>query len=248
LVGLAGPVRVRAQDVAADRSSTKTTQAKIGYRSVMEKTRKFTRDLPEVRRRQLIDATLHCLAEFGHAGTSVRAVCARAGVSPGLVTHHFDGIDDLIAAAYAHVGDQVAGILEAAMTAAGSDPLAQLRAFVDASFRPPVLDSDLLAVWLAFWSLVRRDPDIRRIHATIYGDYRRTLESLVDVITTARGLDLDIRLTALGFTAMMDGLWLELCLDASSFTAEEALRIAHGWIDTLIEGQFSHLTRSAGQA
>jgi AcrR family transcriptional regulator len=213
----------------------------------MEKTRKFTRDLPEVRRRQLIEATLHCLAEFGHAGTSVRAVCAQAGVSPGLVTHHFDGIDDLIAAAYAHVGDQVAGILEAAMNAAGEDPLARMRAFVDASFQPPVLDSDLLAVWLAFWSLVRRDPDIRKIHAAIYGDYRRTLESLVGAITAARGLDLDVRLTVLGFTAMMDGLWLELCLDATSFTAEEALRIAHGWIDTLIDGQFTHLTRKAGK-
>ena len=94
----------------------------------MEKTRKFTRDLPEVRRRQLIEATLQCLAEFGHAGTSVRAVCARAGVSPGLVTHHFEGIDDLIAAAYAHVGELVAAALDAAMAEAGG-------AFVIASLK-----------------------------------------------------------------------------------------------------------------
>lgn len=219
----------------------------IGYRSVMEKTRKFTRDLPEVRRRQLIEATLRCLAEFGHAGTSVRAVCARAGVSPGLVTHHFEGIDDLIAAAYAHVGELMAAALGAGMAEAGSDPLARLRAFIDASFRPPVLDSDLLAIWLAFWGLVRRDAEIRKIHAVIYGDYRRTLETLVGEITKERNLDLDIRLTVLGFTAMMDGLWLELCLDPSSFTPEEALRIAHGWIDTLIDGQFGHLTRTANQ-
>jgi AcrR family transcriptional regulator len=225
------------------RQQPKTTQGEIGYRNVMEKTRKFTRDLPEVRRRQLIDATLQCLAEFGHAGTSVRAVCARAGVSPGLVTHHFEGIDDLIAAAYAHVGELVAGTLDAAMTAAGSDPLARLRAFINASFQQPVLDSDLLAVWLAFWSLVRRDAEIRKIHALIYGDYRRALEALVGELTRQHGLDLDIRLTVLGFTAMMDGLWLELCLDPTSFTSEEALRIAHGWIDTLIAGGFNHLTQ-----
>ena len=214
----------------------------------MEKTRKFTRDLPEVRRRQLIEATLQCLAEFGHAGTSVRAVCARAGVSPGLVTHHFEGIDDLIAAAYAQVGELVAGTLDAAMTAAGSDPLARLRAFIDASFQPPVLDGDLLAVWLAFWSLVRRDPEISKIHASIYGDYRRTLEGLLGEIAQSRKLDLDVRLSVLGFTAMMDGLWLELCLDPSSFTAEEGQRIAHGWLVTLIDGHFTHLKPAANQA
>ena len=230
------------------RMSRQDDSAEIGYRSVMEKTRKFTRDLPEVRRRQLIEATLQCLAEFGHAGTSVRAVCARAGVSPGLVTHHFEGIDDLIATAYAHVGGLVAATLDTAMTEAGSDPLARLRAFIDASFRAPVLDSDLLSVWLAFWGLVRRDAEIRKIHAAIYGDYRRALETLVGDITKAHDLDLDIRLTVLGFTAMMDGLWLELCLDPSSFTSEEALRIAHGWIDTLIDGRFTHLTRAVSQA
>lgn len=213
----------------------------------MEKTRKFTRDLPEVRRRQLIEATLQCLAEFGHAGTSVRAVCARAGVSPGLVTHHFEGIDDLIAAAYAHVGELVAAALDAAMAEAGGDPLARLRAFIDASFRPPVLDSDLLAVWLAFWGLVRRDPQIHKIHAVIYGDYRRTLEALVGEIAKARDLDLDIRLSVLGFTAMMDGLWLELCLDPTSFSPAEALQIAHGWIDALVDGRLSYLNRAASR-
>ncbi len=215
----------------------------------MEKTRKFTRDQPEVRRRQLIDATLQCLAEFGHTGTSVRAVCARAGVSPGLVTHHFEGIDDLIAAAYAHVGDHVATILDDAMTAAGNNPLARLRAFIDASFTPEMLDGDLLSVWLAFWGLVRRDPRIRTIHADIYGDYRRTLEKLIAEIAATQRLDIDIRLTVLGFTATMDGLWLELSLDRTSFTPAEALRIAHGWIDALIEGRLPHLTtRKAGTA
>jgi AcrR family transcriptional regulator len=214
----------------------------------MEKTRKFTRDHPEVRRRQLIEATLRCLAELGHAGTSVRAVCARAGVSPGLVTHHFEGIDDLIAAAYAHVGDQVADMLDSAMAEAGEDPLARLRAFIDASFRPSMLDSDLLQVWLAFWSLVRRDPRIRTIHADIYGGYRQSLEKLVGDIAESRKLDLDVRLAVLGFTAMMDGLWLEYCLDPTAFTAEEASRIAHGWIDTLITGGFAHLARKPAES
>ncbi|HEV8390878.1 MAG TPA: TetR family transcriptional regulator C-terminal domain-containing protein [Dongiaceae bacterium] len=202
---------------------------------------RFTRDLPEVRKRKLIEATAQCLAEFGHAGTSVRAVAAKANVSPGLVAHHFKGIDDLIVATYGHVGERVAEALTAAMDSAPEDSESKLRAFIEASFKPPVLDRDLLAIWLSFWSLVRRDPGVRKVHKKVYADYRRRLEELIADITAARRIKIDVHLAALGFTAMLDGLWLELCLDPTTFSRDDALRIAHAWVDDLVAGGFRAL-------
>ncbi len=202
---------------------------------------RFTRDLPEVRKRKLIEATAQCLAELGHAGTSVRAVAAKANVSPGLVAHHFKGIDDLIVATYGHVGRQVAETLTQAMESAPDDAESKLRAFIDVSFKPPVLDRDLLAIWLSFWSLVRRDPGVRKVHKKVYTDYRRRLEELIADIAGARRIKIDTRLAALGFTAMLDGLWLELCLDPTIFSREDALRIAHAWVDDLVAGGFRAL-------
>ncbi|WP_119300595.1 TetR family transcriptional regulator C-terminal domain-containing protein [Dongia deserti] len=202
---------------------------------------RFTRNQPDVRRRKLIEATAQCLAEFGHAGTSVRAVAAKAKVSPGLVAHHFQGIDDLIVATYDHVGRRVAEALGEAMEAAPKDAESQLRAFIEASFKPPVLDRDLLAIWLSFWSLVRRDPGVRKVHKKVYTDYRCRLEALIADIARARRFKIDAHLAALGFTAMLDGLWLELCLDPTIFSREDALRIAHAWVDDLIAGGFRAL-------
>ena len=202
---------------------------------------RFTRDLPEVRRRKLIEATAQCLAEFGHAGTSVRAVAAKANVSPGLVAHHFKGIDDLIVATYDHVGSQVAEALTAAIDSAPDDAESKLRAFIEASFKPPVLDRDLLAIWLSFWSLVRRDPGVRKVHKKVYSDYRQRLEDLIAGIAHERRFKIDAHLAALGFTAMLDGLWLELCLDPTTFAREDALRIAHAWVDDLVAGGFRAL-------
>src|SRR6185369_1588157 len=202
---------------------------------------RFTRDLPEVRKRKLIEATAQCLAELGHAGTSVRAVAAKANVSAGLVAHHFKGIDDLIVSTYDHVGRQVAETLTQAMESASDDAESKLRAFIDVSFKPPVLDRDLLAIWLSFWSLVRRDPGVRKVHKKVYTDYRRRLEELIADIAGARRIKIDTRLAALGFTAMLDGLWLELCLDPTIFSREEALRIAHAWVDDLVAGGFRAL-------
>lgn len=204
---------------------------------------RFTRDQPDVRKRKLIEAAAQCLAELGHAGTSVRAVAMRANVSPGLVTHHFKGIDELIVATYAHVGEQVAAVLNQAIDDATGGPEAKLRAFIDASFKPPVLDRDLLAVWLSFWSLVRRDPGVRKVHKQVYVDYRQRLESLIGAIAKERKFKIDAHLAALALTAMLDGLWLELCLDPTTFATSDALRIAHAWVDDFVSGGFKGLAK-----
>jgi TetR/AcrR family transcriptional regulator, transcriptional repressor of bet genes len=202
------------------------------------RTRRNGRAPQKHRRQQLIDATLQCLAEFGHSGTTVRVVCARAGLSPGMVIHYFKGIDDLIAASYDYLGNYVADLFTEAMDEAGEDPLHRLRAVVNTIFRPPVLDKDKLSVWLAFWSLVRTNAQIRKTHATIYGRYRRRLGVLIGRIAASRGLALDVRQTVFGFTAMTEGLWLQLCLEPSRFSTREASWFAHSWIDAMIDGRF----------
>lgn len=186
---------------------------------------KFTREDPEVRRADLIAATARCLAENGVAGTSVREVAARAGVSPGLIRHYFGGMDNLVVETYRHVGEKVARAHAEAVEAAPDDPDARLDAFLAANFAPPILDAELMSTWLAFWSLVRRDDAVRRIHADVYAANRRNLEALLLAVAAKRGTTVDARLVAVGISAVVDGLWLELCLDPSTFSAEDAIAI-----------------------
>src|SRR3546814_9838289 len=79
----------------------------------------FTRESADARRADLIEATAACLAEHGLAGTNVRAICARAGVSPGLLRHYFGGIDDLVAATYQATSDRMDAIFADAVDGAG---------------------------------------------------------------------------------------------------------------------------------
>lgn len=182
---------------------------------------KFVRETPDVRRQALIEATARCLAEKGVGGTSVRAICARAGVSSGLLTHYFEGVNALILATYLDVGATVSAALDQAVEEAGDDPRDRLRACLQANFRAPILDPDLLATWIAFWSLVKSDPAIAAVHAQVYAATRAQLETLllaaVPEMPPARA-----RLAAISLTALVDGLWLEICLDPSTFSAEEA--------------------------
>ncbi len=180
----------------------------------------FTRESAHDRRADLIGATAACLADVGLAGMNVRAICARAGVSPGLLRHYFGGIDDLVAATYHATSDRMDAIFVAAVEGAGPDPRARLNAYLTASFRPPVTDPELLGAWTAFWALARSDARMAAIHAESYAGYRARLGELL-IACGARDAD---RL-AIMLTAMVDGLWLELSLDEGSFGAEAAIQM-----------------------
>jgi TetR/AcrR family transcriptional regulator, regulator of cefoperazone and chloramphenicol sensitivity len=58
------------------------------------------------------EAALVLFAENGVAGTSLRAIAAAAGVSPGLVIHHFGSKDGLRGAVDAHVVARIDAVLE----------------------------------------------------------------------------------------------------------------------------------------
>ena len=89
---------------------------------------RYERQLPEQRRQALIDATIECLKRYGHEGLSMRAIATQAGVSLGLINHHFPNKDELIAAAYRHFNIELVDGLKAAVLRAEASPRARMRA------------------------------------------------------------------------------------------------------------------------
>ena len=43
-----------------------------------------------------------------------------------------------------------------------------------------------------------------------------------------------LRLAAIGLTALLDGLWLEWCLDPGTFRPAEAIALCESWVDSLV--------------
>jgi AcrR family transcriptional regulator len=209
---------------------------------------RFARHPPEVRRQALIEATIECLKRYGHEGLSIRTISAQAGVSVGLINHHFPNKDELVAAAYRHINSELVLGMQAAVARAGSSPQARLRALLEAWFSAPSLDADALAVWVVFWGLYRHSRLIQRVHRETYQGYLSLLRSiLAELLPQPRGsgpragrpgaggsaAPVDLRLAAIGFTALLDGLWLEWCLEPGTFRPAEAVELCEAWIATL---------------
>lgn len=195
---------------------------------------RFERHEAEVRRKGLIEATIESLKRHGHEGLSIRRISAEAGVSIGLINHHFPNKNALVAEAYRHFNSQLISGIRAAVERAPDAPRERLRALFRATFSPPNLNRDVLAVWIVLWGLYHHSSEIQAVHDEAYGGYMSLLREQLAALQKSEGrLKLNLRLAAIGLQALLDGLWLEWCLDPDNFSPREAVTLCENWIDSL---------------
>lgn len=199
-------------------------------------TRKFTRETPEARRAELIAAVLDVLADAGPSEATVRAIADAAGLSPGMIRHHFSSKEELVNAAFLeHMTRQIEDSARALGTGGA---VARLRRFVVSSLSPPVVDPRAVSLWAAFLHMVRRDPAMRATHEATYLAYRDRLEGLIDDALGEAGRKTDatnLRYLAVACNAVIDGLWLEGGLLPEAFADEEIVQIGLAAVGSLLK-------------
>jgi AcrR family transcriptional regulator len=205
---------------------------------------KFHRETPAVRREALVDATLRCLKAHGHEGVSVRRISAAAGVSIGLINHHFPSKSGLVAEAYETLALSLQDSIRKQAENRTASPRDRLSGFFRASFAPELLDPALFNVWLVFWSMVAHSPEIRAVHDRTYATYRSVLESLLSQLSQSNAAPpFKLRTAAIALSALLDGLWVELSLSPGTFKPREAIAVCEDWVTALCSGAFPRLMR-----
>ena len=183
---------------------------------------------------RLIQATLDSLMEEGMEGCSVRKISQRADVSTGLINYHFSSIDDLIAASYRHLAFVY---LQSAMQACASypdDPRQQISAFLNDIFSSNVMQRRVLRAWVVFWGLIDSTASIKQAQEQSNNAFAAFLERLFAGLHKQTPLVNSPRMAAIGLSAMIDGLWLEWCLQPDQFSPEECIELCEQWANGLI--------------
>ncbi|HEY7888584.1 MAG TPA: TetR family transcriptional regulator C-terminal domain-containing protein [Steroidobacteraceae bacterium] len=212
-----------------------------------QQTPKFRRAAATVRREALIEATLACLRKYGHDGLSVRRIGAEAGVSPGLITHHFPSVSTLIATAYETLSMSLLHSIEHHAREVDSSPRERLRRFYEAWFAPALLDPGLFNTWLVFWSMISHDAGVRAVHDRTYAAYRAALESLLGQLQRTGGVPaFRLRPAAIALSALLDGLWTEASINPRTFKPAEAVALCEDWTHALCAGAFPSLHPDTG--
>jgi TetR/AcrR family transcriptional repressor of bet genes len=193
-----------------------------------EERRKFKHEPAHQRKDALIEAALSLIAEKGVRGATVRAIAERAGVTQGMIRHHFTSKEDLITAAYEHHMNHMNNLTIASAKGVDGAALDQLVAFVDASLKPPVVDPRSIALWAGFLNKVNNDDQMKRIHERTYIDFRDHVEGLIHAALTEAGRQVgakELRRLATACNALIDGLWLEGGALPDAFEAGELTAI-----------------------
>lgn len=178
---------------------------------------KFERIAPDERRARLIEASIACLAKGGIQGFTVDNICREAGTSRGLITHHFGSKNALLAAIYATIYSRVLENLDRAEEAPAS-----LDDLIELMFSDSFLSRDYLNVWLALWGEIAVNPALQLEHRKNYALYRERIARAISSVARARGVTVDSYDVATILISLVDGLWLEQCIDQSLLSLTRA--------------------------
>jgi TetR/AcrR family transcriptional repressor of bet genes len=184
---------------------------------------RHNRESPDVRRKSLIQATMRSIAKYGYAGTTIGRICAEAQVSRGLINHHFETKEELIRQSYKELCDEWVFQTRDMLGDAHRDPEDKLRAMIRVSFGPALFKQEYLGIWVGFWSAIGKSPALKKLNRELYRQDREVYRKIFDEIAAKRGKTVDSRRAAIALIALMDGLWLQWCLDPKGFTAEDAV-------------------------
>lgn len=186
---------------------------------------------PEERRQQLIDATIRCVAKLGLAETTIATVAQEAGLSQGIINLHFQSKDRLLTETLRFIAEEFRNVQQEAAQAAEQSPAAGLQSMVDVCFRRSICNRDKLALWFAFWGERKFRPTYRRICAARDNEHDELVRTLCARLAEQGGYD-DVEpiLVANGFSALIDGLWLDLLVRPETMSREMALRIMRSYL------------------
>ena len=180
------------------------------------------------RRDQLIEAAVRCLGDGGMSAFTIDRICQEADVSRGLINHHFGNKEGLLEAVYDSMTTFLADNQSGQLDVPATD---RLNALIAMSFKPGIFNKTQLRAWLALWEALSSSPRLKSVHRARYRVYRDGLATAISDIAKDRNRDVNAKRLAQMLIALIDGLWLEWCLDDKLMSRNEAIAACYDLIE-----------------
>lgn len=176
----------------------------------------------EIRRQQLIEATIDVMARKGYSGTTMLDVAKAAGLSSGIVNFHFETKEKLLVETLKYLADEYRANWHKALTAGGDDAAESLRALLFSDFNPEICSARKLAAWCAFWAEAQSRPTYLEHCGSNDEEYSAIVLDLCRAIIKKGRYPLAPELIARALDALLEGLWLDLMTMAKPYSLDDA--------------------------
>ena len=190
------------------------------------------------RREQLIKATIKCIAKKGLSGTTMADVTGEAGLSLGIVNLHFQSKEKLLIETLRYVTDEY-NEGQTRIMASDTPTAEKIQALIDFDFSAKICQKNKLAVWFAFWGETKSRPTYQTICSQSDIETETAITELYKIaIQEGEYKDVDVDLVSTGYTALVDGLWLDLLLTPALLNRDKAKLIAINYLSSFFPKHF----------
>lgn len=189
--------------------------------------------IAEIRRKQIIDAAIHVMAERGWNETSIDEITREAGVSRGLVSYHFKDKSELLSGVLARCQEMFNDAITQAI-AKTDDKVEQARLALRHALSYTIEDPTVYQVFVYFAANGRSNPELGDQIRALWGNFR-TIAAAGIRRGQARGIyrnDIDAEAAAARQIGAITGLALQWIVDPGAFPFDTAARQCE---DMLIE-------------
>lgn len=185
--------------------------------------------MSEIRRPQLIQATMQVIHEVGLSNATVAMIGRQAQISPSIINHYFGGKSGLLEATMRSIlKDLSLAVSERLKSIPTNHVAARIEAIVAGNFDSKQLDPKVVKTWLAFWAQAMHDPTLARLQRVNEQRLLSHLRSeLKNVTSTA-----EASIMAEAIAALIDGIWLRGALSPKGINKQMAKAIIHDYLNS----------------
>lgn len=193
--------------------------------------------MPEIRKPQLINATMEAIEAVGLNKASVAMISSYAGVSPAIINHYFGGKEELLEATMRSVlRDLSTAVQRQLAEVSPDDVVGRIVAIVEGNFDSKQIDPKVAKTWLTFWSYGMHKPTLHRLQRV---NEKRLLShlrlELKKVLCTK-----DANFIAQGIASLIDGVWLRGALSPEGVDKDLALSLITDYLKRCLPAETQH--------
>lgn len=188
-----------------------------------------------LRREEIIQATIRCLARDGSSGLRMKNIAREAGVSQAILHYYFTNKRRILTAVLETVTEDLNRRI-AKVTEGTLDARSRLRGVVRGCLGLAEENREFWLVFVTFWGEMMHDTELARFNAAVYRKYRRLLGSVVaDGVRANLFRRVDPEEAGTFILAVIDGISLQRTFDTRAFTLERAMRLCQDGIERYLE-------------
>ncbi len=178
-----------------------------------------------LRREQIIQATIQCLARDGYARLTMKTLAREATVSQGILHYYFEDKATILVAVLETVTAELDQRIAQAQAGDNNTPGQRLRAIIHTCLATTQTYPELWRVYIQLWGEMMHNERLLAINADLYVRTRRQVTALLTLgIRAGAFRSVDVTQAAAVIVGLIDGMALQLTFDPQALPLTMAVQ------------------------